>query len=209
MRKINKDKEPRQLTAYRCLPGANYAGFRDNVVLSESLVQEQLGLCCYCMRRIRPNTIKKKDMKIEHCLSQEDREDQALNYGNLLGACKGGEGSRPNNQHCDTKKGSHSLSFNPADPHFDLEAQIKFLGDGTIYSENPTIEDELGEGVLNLNLAELKAGRKAVLVAFQTRLQHGRKLNYAKELQNWDGSQGTELPPYAQVVAAYLRKKLK
>lgn len=206
MRKIQKNREPRQLTEYKKQPGANYEGFREKDVLREGLVQEQRGLCCYCMRRIRSNDT---DMKIEHCLSQEDREDQALNYGNLLGACKGGEGSRPKNQHCDTKKGSHSLSFNPAGPHFDLEAKIKFLGDGTIYSENPTIEDELGEGILNLNLAELKAGRKAVLVAFQARLQKGRPLNSARELQKWDGSQGTELPEYAEVVAAYLRKKLR
>ncbi len=203
MRKIQKDKEPRQLTEYRCLPGTNYAGFRDTDILRASLVKEQRGLCCYCMGRIRPNA-----MKIEHCLSQEDHEDQDLSYCNLLGACKGGEGKAPKNQHCDTSKGSHSLSFNPADPHFDIEANIQFLGDGTICSKNKVIDDELRANVLNLNLAWLKKARIGALAALQTRLQQGKKLDAAKELPNWDGSQGTELPEYAQVVAAYLRKKL-
>lgn len=158
--------------------------------------------------------------------------EEQLNYRNLLGACKGGE--RPNSRdqhcdtekssqslsskgekvhqyHCDTKKGSQSLSFNPADPHFDIEATIKYLGDGEISSSNAEINRELGEAVLNLNLPMLKSNRKAVLDGFRLalKLKPGKKLDEAKELAKWDGSQPKQLPEYAAVVACYLRKKLR
>lgn len=211
MRKIVKGPEPSALTEYRAgrkagVPDPDYEGFREKDLLREAIATEQRGLCCYCMRRIHPH---EDGMKIEHCLSQEMHPDKQLNYRNLLGACKGGEGARARDQHCDTKKGRHSLSFNPADPHFDIEASIKYLGDGEIFSSNAKINWELGEAVLNLNLPMLKSSRKAVLDAFQSRLISGERLNAAKELAKWDGSQPKQLPEYAAVVACYLRKKLR
>lgn len=206
MRKIQKGNEPAALQEYRKLPDASYDGFPDKDALRESIVDEQRGLCCYCMGRISPDSA---GMKIEHCQSQEAHPDQALNYRNLLGACKGGEGSPPRLQHCDTKKGRKSLSFNPCAPDFDVEARIQCLGNGEIAANEPTIRDELGKDVLNLNLATLVSNRKAVLDAFQKKLTSGKKLDAAKELPKWDGSQAGKLPPYAQIVVYYLRKKLR
>ena len=209
MRKIVKGPEPSALLEYRKgkkpgVPDPDYQGFREMDALRESIVKEQRGLCCYCMGRIHAH-----GMKVEHCLSQEMHPDEQLNYRNLLGACKGGEGQPARLQHCDTRKGRQSLSFNPADPHFDIESSINYLGNGEIFSINAEINRELGEAVLNLNLPMLKSNRKAALDGFQSRLRSGEKLNAAKELAKWDGSRSKELPEYAAVVACYLRKKLR
>lgn len=204
MRKITKGKEPQYLLEYRKLPGASYTDFREKDALRESIVMEQHGLCCYCMGRISPT---ESGMKIEHCLSQDAHSDQQLNYRNLLGACKGGEGRSKEDQHCDTKKGGQSLSFNPADLDFDIETKVTFLSDGGISSSDTSINQELND-ILNLNLDWLKTARKAALVDFQKHLKNGSKLDAAKELPRWNGSRSGKLPPYASVVVFYLRKKL-
>ena len=206
MRNIQKGKEPPELLAYRKLTGANYAGFRDTDALRKCIVEEQRGLCCYCMGRIHPTAA---GMKIEHCESQEQYPDRQLDYSNLLGACKGGEGRTRREQYCDTRKGGKSLSFNPADLKFNIEAKITFLGDAEISSSNAKIFEALGPEVLNLNLAILKRNRKAVLDLFQLGLKAGKTLDAEKELRKWDGSRAGSLEPYAQIVVYYLRKKLR
>ncbi len=206
MRQIDKGMEPRELTEYKRTENANYDDFRPKDCLRDALVAEQRGLCCYCMSRIRAT---EADMKIEHCISQEQCSALQLNYHNLLGACKGGQGKSKKEQHCDTAKGGQSLTFNPADPEWRLMEKIRFLGSGEIVSTDPDIQRQLGTEVLNLNLEWLKANRKATLTAFQQRLAVGKKLDAAKELPKWDGGQAGELPEYAEVIASYLRKKLK
>lgn len=204
MRKITKGKEPRALFRHRVSAGADYEGFREKDALRKSLVAEQHGLCCYCMKRIAPIADK---MKIEHCLSQEDYPDQQLNYRNLLGACKGGEGEPPEGQHCDTKKGGRSLSFNPASSDFDNKTKIRFLSDGEILSSDAAIKQELND-VLNLNLDRLKTNRRLELDIFKLGLTRGKNIDPAKELRKWDGSQSGELKPYSIMVVYYLRKKI-
>jgi hypothetical protein len=53
----------------------------------------------------------------------------------------------------------------------------------------------------------LISNRKAVLEAFQQRLQNGHTLDPARELPKWDGSEPGELPEYAQVIVYWLKKK--
>jgi hypothetical protein len=55
--------------------------------------------------------------------------ERQLEYSNMLVACKGGEGKKLDRQHCDTRKGNSSLSFNPADPSHNIEEKVRFLGD--------------------------------------------------------------------------------
>ncbi len=111
MRTIVKRKEPASLTQHRSSPGATYENYRDKDALRIHLVEEQGGLCCYCLSRVRAEPGK---MKIEHWHCQDNYESEQLNYSNMLGACMGNEGKLVRDQHCDTRKGNRDLSRNPA-----------------------------------------------------------------------------------------------
>jgi uncharacterized protein (TIGR02646 family) len=171
--------------------------------LRRQLVKEQLGLCCYCQSRIRAEWDK---MKIEHWQCQDNYPERCLDYSNMLGACRGGEGKRE--QHCDSHKADREFRLNPADPTCDVERQLRYTGDGRIISDDPDLNGEL-ETVLNLNASHLVENRKAVLDGFRKALERGKPLNPEKELPRWDGSSRRELPEFAQVIVYYLRKRLQ
>jgi uncharacterized protein (TIGR02646 family) len=203
MRTIQKGAEPPTLTQHRKQPHADYDNYPDKETLRIALVAEQRGLCCYCQSRIRPSP---EHMKIEHWQCQQAHPTRQLDFSNLHGACLGGEGRPEREQHCDTRKGNDVLCFSVCDPTRPIEHKIHFRGDGKISSDDPAIENAIN-GVLNLNLARLVINRQAVLTAFQERLARGQRLDPARELPKWDGSQSGELEPFAQVVVYYLRKR--
>lgn len=204
MRTIQKNGEPRSLTAHRQQAHADYDNYADKDALRQSLVTEQRGLCCYCQSRIKPDPQK---MKIEHWQCQANYPNRQLDYQNLLGACLGGHGNPTQEQHCDTRKGNAELCFCPTDPMHPIEQQIRYLGDGNITSDDENIKTALND-VLNLNWSRLVNNRKAVLQAFQERLQTGKRLDPTRELAKWDGSQHGDMEPFSQVVVYYLNKKL-
>lgn len=203
MRTIQKGSEPRSLTQHRKQADASYDNYADKDVLRQALVAEQRGLCCYCQSRIRATS---DGMKIEHWQCQSDYPERQLDFSNMHGVCKGNEGQPIKNQHCDTRKGNNDLCFSVCDPAQPIENRIKFLGNGIIMADNANIDQQIND-VLNLNQGILVANRKAVLEAFQQRLQRGSRINPVRELPNWDGSQPGELPEFAQVVVYWLRKK--
>jgi uncharacterized protein (TIGR02646 family) len=205
MRNIQKKTEPRSLTTYRLQAGARYKDFPQKDELRQQLVEEQRGLCCYCQSRIRAEW---DGMKVEHWQCQDNYPERCLDYSNMLGACRGGEGRPEHEQHCDSRKGNRDFRLNPADPTYDVERHLRFLGDGRITSDDADLDRELND-VLNLNSRYLEANRKKALEAFQQRLQRGRPLDAARELPRWDGSRPGELPEFAQVIVYYLRKKLR
>lgn len=205
MRNIQKQSEPQSLTQHRCQSNADYDNYADKDDLRRSLVAEQKGICCYCMQRIRPTS---QEMKIEHCLCQDNYPDKQLDYKNLLGSCLGNQGKPPRNQHCDTKKGNSNISFNPSNPLDDIESKIRYLGDGTIKSEDPQINREIND-ILNLNQSLLKNNRKAVLDAVQKFMDKSPSTGHIrKKLKQWKGDNITELYEYCQVAVYYLQKKL-
>jgi uncharacterized protein (TIGR02646 family) len=208
MRTIRKAAEPRSLTEHRLTLGADYDSYRDKEDLRTCLVQEQRGLCCYCMAPIRP---ERGAMKVEHWHSQKYHEDEQLDYSNLLAACIGNDGRRNSDRHCDTSKGDRDISRNPANPLHHVEDLTHFAGDGRIVSNDPIFDAELSE-VLNLNLPFLVNNRKAVLDAFKGGLAKRGNLSRAlleKWLQDWNGESSIgELRPYCQVVVYWLRKRL-
>ena len=81
------------------------------------------------------------------------------------------------------------------------------MGDGRIQADDGAVHQALND-VLNLNWNRLVANRKATLEAFKQRLQRGEKLDPARELPKWDGSQAGELPEFAQVMVYWLNKRL-
>ncbi len=205
MRNIEKGEEPPTLTKHRKTKHADYRNYSDKDLLRQLLTREQKGLCCYCMSRLRPTA---EGMKIEHWQCQENYPGRSLDYGNLLGACLGGEGRPGKDQHCDTCKGKDNLTINPADPACNVERLIKFPGGGKIKSDDPDIDRQLNE-VLNLNHPRLVANRKATLDSFCFAIGK-KKRNYGwfqNKLADW--RDGDELHEYNQVVVYYLCRKLK
>lgn len=203
MRTIQKGQEPATLTQHRQQPHANYDNYADKAALRAALVAEQRGLCCYCQSRIRPTP---EGMKIEHWQCKARHPARQLDFSNLLGACLGGHGRPEREQHCDTRKGNDGLCFSVCDLAHPIDRQIRFLGDGKIGADDASIDVAIN-AVLNLNLPRVVSNRKAVLAAFQQRLQYGRCVDPARELPKWDGSEPGELPEFAQVVVYLLRKK--
>jgi uncharacterized protein (TIGR02646 family) len=206
MRNIQKKTEPTSLTQHRCNTNTDYDNYAEKDDLRASRVSEQRGICCYCMKRIRPDST---NMKIEHWQSQDRYPQRQLEYNNLLGACPGGEGQNKDKQHCDTKKGNRDLTFNPANPSHNVEGKIRFLGDGTVKSDDTQFDTEIKE-VLNLNEGALVRTRKGVLEAFRKGLiqKQPSDADIRKELSKWNGDNGGELEPFCQVVVYYLRKKI-
>jgi uncharacterized protein (TIGR02646 family) len=207
VRNVQKSSGPVSLTEHRASTGTDYDGYRDKDTLRAYLVNEQRGLCCYCLSRIR---LEHSAMKIEHWHSQDRYPAERLDYSNLLAACMGNEGKPAKDQHCDTRKGDRDLSRNPANPMHRVEDVTQFTGDGRVVSRDPAFGAELND-VLNLNLAFLVNNRKATLTAFQDLLGRGQlsRSSLEKLLRTWNGeSDAGELRPFCQVVVYWLRKRL-
>jgi uncharacterized protein (TIGR02646 family) len=211
MRAIQKRAEPQSLTEHRASGNPNYVpdyeGYQQKDDLRNSLVEEQGAICCYCLQRIHPAADR---MKIEHWHCQSSYPDEQLDYGNLLGACLGGQGKPPILQHCDTKKGDQELARNPATPAHQIESFIAFLSDGSIESSDAALNQQLAT-VLNLNLPLLKRNRKATLDAFQASLS-GRgtlsKTELEREAAAWSATTNGRLKEYCQVVQYWLKKRI-
>ena len=207
MRTITKGAEPPSLTAHRKTPHCDYDNYRDKTALREALVAEQGGICCYCMGRIEngPTT-----MKIEHWHSRSHFPAEELDYRNLLGACRGGEGQPSHLQHCDTRKGDQELLYNPADPTHHIETRIRYEADGRIRADEEAFDRQLEE-VLNLNVSFLKNNRKKLLDAILDWWRHEKrpvpKARFERERERWAGGSG-QLRPYCQVVVWWLEQRL-
>lgn len=211
MRAVAKGAEPLSLTGHRLNPHCSYDNYSEKDDLRRALVTEQHGLCCYCMRRIRPEA---DSMKIEHWQCQSRFPEHQLAYRNLLGACIGGDGQPRHLQHCDTRKGEAGLLWSPAEPTHMIEAKVRYGLDGVISSDDTIFDTQLNE-VLNLNLPVIKNNRKSVLdavvqwlkaekVRLQGPIPRGR---LQREVDRWTSRNG-ELQPYCQVAVWWLQQRL-
>lgn len=219
MKAIKKGQEPRSLTKHRQTPHCDYGNYRskEKETLRGALVQEQGGLCCYCMSRItaRSETMPlSATMKIEHWQCQENYPLRQLDYANLLGACLGGEGMPKAHQHCDTRKGQQDLKFNPAEPAHGIQERIRYDPDGTIASRDEEFNRQLSE-VLNLNLERLKNLRKGVVDALAEWLREYRSLHHRgpdnatleRKRAHWMPGSGYH-QPFAQVAVWFIDQRL-
>ena len=207
MRAIAKGKEPRSLETYRREQDSNYDNYGDKKALRKALATEQRVLCCYCMGRIRRAA---NEMKIEHWRSRSRYPDEQLNYRNLLGACRGGEGQPRASQHCDTRKGDDDLLWNPADPAHMIETRVGYNLDGVIRSGDGAFDAQLND-ILNLNLAFLNNRRKAVLdgvLFWWKKKQKPVQRQRIKRKKNKYTPVSGDLAPYCQVAIWWLDKKL-
>jgi len=211
MRTITKGPEPASLTIHRQTPHADYDNYTDKNGLRTALASEQRRICCYCMSRIHTDPLK---MKIEHWHSQDCYPREQLDYLNLLGACRGGQGQPLHLQHCDTRKGNSDLQWNPANPAHHIETRLRYELDGSIYSDEVRFNAQL-EALLNLNLPVLKSSRRGVLdgiLAWWQREKariHGAvpSATFRRERARRAG-QGGDLEPFCQVAIWWLDQRL-
>ena len=210
MRAITKSAEPTSLTTHRHTPHGDYDNYRDKDTLRGALANEQRGLCCYCMGRIRSES-----MKVEHWRSRSRFPEEQLDYGNLLGACEGGEGQPRSRQHCDTRKGDSDLRWNPANRSHAIEKRICYESDGGIRSADADFDVQLDE-VLNLNLPLLKTSRRRIRerVVEWWKMEQGRlrgpvpRERFEKQRARRVGGAG-DLEPYCQVAVWWLDRRLR
>ena len=174
--------------------------------LKKYLIDEQGGLCAYCMARISEN-----ESTIEHYIPRNgDNADPtlAIEYRNLLAVCCNG---RKNgiNQHCDVSKGDKLISIDPR-KESDIE-QLSYKTNGEIYSEKNDYSTDLNI-TLNLNNATLKNNRKAALMSaleFYGKRSGGR---WSKDfLQRCLDRVTSKDPktPYAGIIIFELSKRLQ
>jgi uncharacterized protein (TIGR02646 family) len=213
LRAIAKGQEPPSLTAHRQTPHCDYDNYADKDQLREKLVAEQRGLCCYCMRRIENDP---EEMKIEHwrCQSNPQYSHLVLSYGNLLGACLGGQGKPWERQHCDTRKGDLDLRWNPANPDHQIERRLRYEPNGSIRSDDPEFDRQLDE-VLNLNLTEHCNSRRAIFEAIldwwkreRNRLRGPVAPERIQRKRDEYAAAAGELRPYCQVAVWLLDQRL-
>lgn len=205
MRKITKNKEPKEWTEYRLTPNVDYESIPE---LRKSLLQEQGYICAYCMRRI-PHKDKNcnEDSRIDHILSRDKNQDKKLDYTNMVICCPGAISKE---FHCDKLKGDQDITFSLFDDSFipTLKYSTK---NGSIKSTNPTWNKEMNS-ILNLNNEILKANRLETLngVICSLAEKHWTSSELRKKLEEWDNKDKKDkFKPYCGIVVWYLNKKLK
>lgn len=165
MRHIKKGTEPSswlQFRKQRVTDPRFDDGPKDD--LRSALLAEQGHLCCYCMGRIASGT-----MKIEHWAPRSVFPERALDFSNLLAACDGGEGlraeqgrRRASEHHCDTAKGSESITLDPR--RKECERLIAYTAKGELIPAKGAaafVQEDID--VLRLNLPRFTGGRQAAM----------------------------------------------
>jgi len=191
MRWLQKGPPPRALVDTRALPsdkGGNYPSL-DKPPVIEALLRDQGGLCGLCMRRVPlyEQDVKGKRLydgqgrlrlckghdgvawpwKIAHRCPQSVDRDGALDWSNMIGACRGGDdGTGPRT--CDTLQGDQTLTVDPYTRRTvaHVRARTEASRRVELYADDRSIEDDLSRR-LGLNLGYLPANRAEVLHAFK------------------------------------------
>lgn len=206
MRRIDKNPEPKEWTAYRLTPGADYKSIPE---LRSSLLEEQGYLCAYCMRRIPVRDRNSNETtRIDHILCRKKHGDHKLDYQNMVICCPG---AIDNNFHCDKLKDDNDISFNLFNQSF-IDTLSYNSNDGTIKCAVELYNTEINS-ILNLNHSLLKKNRKATLKGVIRQLQ--KKANWKATqiralLNDWDTKDiHGQYKPYNGIVVWFLKRKLR
>lgn len=104
----------------------------DKNTLRKALVEEQHGLCAYCMDKIEANGHK---MVLEHWYPLSRSKNKAMDYENLLASCRGGDTDQRSDTNkvfcCDKRKGHATISINPLEET--MMRSIRYRSNGIIY----------------------------------------------------------------------------
>ena len=222
MKRIFKKKEPKSLSEYRS--SISHENLKDENIYEEyqyktksdcnigdsnnlrlKLLEEQGYICCYCMSRVDCN-----NSKIEHLKPQSKYRNLQIDYQNLFISCKGGEGEKANNQHCDTKKAEKELKkidlLSNIQDYIYYKKETQFI---EIDSKDRDIKDDLD--LLNLNISKLKRNRRN---SYDNLLAQLQKRNFKissikKALNYYKNKHNGKYEPYCEMIVYFLTKKLK
>jgi uncharacterized protein (TIGR02646 family) len=209
MRRIVKGREPASLARYRSsTPQASWRwdDYRDKQEARIALCREQCSLCCFCQQRIRPD---ERAMKIAHFVPRTDLAEGhslQLQWSNLFGACVGGEGRPPADQHCDTRQRNQTLHPRLHPASF-VPGTLTYNSRGEVSADDADVHRDI-EVKLNLNLEKLKRNRRAALDELMDR--HARGHWSAADLERWIKAFSTELelPEFCDFLLWWLRRQL-
>jgi hypothetical protein len=100
--------------------------------------------------------------------------------------------------------------YNPATPAHHGRMKIRYLGNGTIRSDDADFDGQLNE-VLNLNLPKLVRNRRAVVDAVRQKLSSlpgtRKKAELTKLVRKWESPDSqSRLNPYCEVALHILRR---
>lgn len=205
--------EPKELTEYKKMPGANYENFREKNAVKKGLLKEQGYLCAYCMSRIGEDEYNiESEVRIEHYNCQDDHPDLQLQYSNMLAVCTTTMGKSPKDQTCDVKKGNAPIFINPQNSHH--ISTIRYNKTGEISSIDSQFAEDLTK-TLGLNNGYLPANRREVLH------QVICEMISRKPKEGWSDdfltrvikiykrhNEKGKLRPFCGIVISYLEKKL-
>lgn len=144
--------------------------------IREMLVKEQHGLCAYCMRRIETD----EKMNIEHFLPIKGYKDKVLDYGNMLGCCRGDDGNEMDGSGtlcCDAAKKDRMITIDPRNQK--MMEKIRYNRDGRIYVDpkDETLQHDI-DHILMLNGKLNKDG--SLKCDTSTHIVMGRRTAYRK-----------------------------
>jgi uncharacterized protein (TIGR02646 family) len=209
MKTICKQMPPARFTQYAQSAGATYGGLPSAAkdALRTSLVNEQGGICAFCMQRIKDNH---HSVRIAHCQSQSRSLNRALDYTNMVASCTGGEGTK--DEHCDVSQKSRNLSLNPADASYDWDKIFRYTQQGVIDCDNPQWQQEVDD-ILRLNCDTLKGWRKSAWneIVKQMSRRHSKTWPATfinAQIQYHLTRQGGKFQPFCMIIVYLLRKRL-
>nr|WP_319397976.1 retron system putative HNH endonuclease [uncultured Carboxylicivirga sp.] len=220
MKHITKGSEPPTLTQFKRDGGTKYEGQGlDKSEIQQQLLLEQKGLCAYCLCRIHAVEGGLPQMGIEHIKCRKNHPDLQLDYKNMLGVCKGGEGNPKQNAHCDKSKdvGDYHYEIKKLNPlNTNIETLIKFLDNGKIISTHDDADVEADIRALNLNEYYTQINRESIITKLKEDYKRARLTkNIAhveefkrKQLSKWERQVNKQgyLQPYNLVAIKYLHK---
>lgn len=213
MKTIHKQTPPHRFTQYAQSAGATYAGMPSDIkeLLRRALVDEQGGICAFCMGRIENDC---HSVRIAHCQSQSPNRvslpNLALAYTNLVASCTGGEGTA--DEHCDKSQGANNLLINPADTSHDWDNIFRYTQQGRIECDDSQWQQELDD-VLRLNCDTVTRWRRAAwdgIVRQMISRNTGAwsEASIRQQIQNHLARQVGKFQPFCMIIVYLLRKRL-
>ena len=116
-------------------------------------------------------------MHIEHIIPEREPViyegyNSDIDVKNMIGVCAGNRTDSDNdNKHCDSSRGGTEISITPYDKT--IMSSIKYLRDGSIYSTDPRIDNELNDLLhLNSNRNSLKQNRMTAYKKLRDMVQY-------------------------------------
>lgn len=201
MKKITKHKRPPKfLRDFQVhYPKRTYEDingeFRNQI--KRYLINEQFGLCCYCMKKIRP-----ENSHNEHFIPRSKAPELSLDYRNLFASCNGFKDQRENCGHKKNNWFDSSLTISPLDSF--CEKTFIYGMDGTISSYSPSGQEMIQQ--LELNNPLLIKARKTAIYEYlaDEYLDEDTAEDYIHDLYYPIGG---ELEPFCMAIIYQIKKQ--